>query len=353
MAKFADMNGIATETDRRYMRRAIELARHGKAYASPNPMVGAVIVHEGRIIGEGYHRRAGEGHAEVNAVASVSEADRGLLRDSTMYVTLEPCSHWGKTPPCAELLVEQGLKRVVVGCIDPFAKVSGRGITRLREAGIEVEVGVLEEECRGINPHFLTAHTHGRPYVTLKWAQSADGFMDRMRDAEHQEAFRFSGESGQTLVHRLRTMHDAILTTASTVNADDARLNVRHWEGKEPLRVVVDRHGELYRKSSIFTTGEREPMVLGREEARDVETLMKHLYENGITSVLVEAGPRMQQAIIDSGLWDEARVEVNPVVLGSDGCSPAPLLPMVASDTLLLPDGNRLLHYFNLDNRTL
>ncbi|MDE6268947.1 MAG: bifunctional diaminohydroxyphosphoribosylaminopyrimidine deaminase/5-amino-6-(5-phosphoribosylamino)uracil reductase RibD [Muribaculaceae bacterium] len=338
-----------SDTDEKFMRRAIELARHGAPYAAPNPMVGAVIVHEGRIIGEGYHRRCGEGHAEVNAVASVSDADKALLPESTIYVTLEPCSHYGKTPPCAELIVEKKLKRVVIGSIDPFAKVSGRGIRRLRDAGIEVVTGVLEDECRAINPHFMTAHTHGRPYVTLKWAQSADGFMDRRRDADHTEgAMRLSGETGETLVHRLRSLHDALLTTSRTVNADGARLTLRLWDGKEPLRVIVDRQATLDPQAPIFSCGEREPLVLGKEEAPDVPSLLRHLYSLGITSVMTEAGPTMLQAIIDSGMWDEARVEVNPVRLGKEGSARAPQLPIAPAASITLPDGNRLLRYFNV-----
>lgn len=338
----------ASEIDEKFMRRAIELARHGAPYASPNPMVGAVIVHDGRIIGEGYHRRCGEGHAEVNAVASVSDADKALLPESTIYVTLEPCSHYGKTPPCAELIVDKKLKRVVIGSIDPFAKVSGRGVRRLREAGIEVVTGVLEDECRAINPHFMTAHTHGRPYVTLKWAQSADGFMDCRRDADHAGAMRLSGETGETLVHRRRALHDAILTTAKTVNADSARLTLRLWEGQEPLRVIVDREGTLDPHAPIFCCGERNPIVLGKEEAPDVPTLLRHLYSLGITSVMTEAGPTMLQAIIDSGMWDEARVEVNPVKLGREGTAHAPVLPVAPAATTTLPDGNRLLRYINM-----
>ncbi|MDE6556831.1 MAG: bifunctional diaminohydroxyphosphoribosylaminopyrimidine deaminase/5-amino-6-(5-phosphoribosylamino)uracil reductase RibD, partial [Duncaniella sp.] len=183
-----------------FMQRALELAKNGALDASPNPMVGAVIVDAGgKIIGEGWHRRCGEGHAEVNAIASV--ADESLLKDSTIYVTLEPCSHYGKTPPCADLIISKGIPRVVVGCLDPFPEVSGRGIARLREAGIEVVTGVLEEECRKLNEKFITAHTLQRPFITLKWAESADGYLDA----------RISTPFTRMLAHKLRATSDAIL----------------------------------------------------------------------------------------------------------------------------------------------
>ncbi|MDD7421187.1 MAG: bifunctional diaminohydroxyphosphoribosylaminopyrimidine deaminase/5-amino-6-(5-phosphoribosylamino)uracil reductase RibD, partial [Prevotellaceae bacterium] len=197
---------IKDKTDELYMRRCLQLAACGRQNAKPNPMVGAVIVCRGRIIGEGYHVRCGEGHAEVNAFASVRPEDEALLADSTMYVSLEPCSHYGKTPPCADLIVSKGVKRVVVGCIDPFAKVQGRGIARLRDAGIDVTVGVLEADCLRLNRRFITFNTHQRPYILLKWAQSADAFID-----DHGVAARFSTPFTTMLMHRLRSECDAIL----------------------------------------------------------------------------------------------------------------------------------------------
>ena len=223
------------QVNERYMRRCIELARYGQMHAAPNPMVGAVIVHGDRIIGEGYHAVCGKGHAEVNAIASVRAADRALLCDSTMYVSLEPCAHYGKTPPCARLIVKTGIPRVVVGCVDPFAKVQGRGIAILREAGVEVEVGVLDAECRALNRRFITAQTKRRPYITLKWARSADGFIDRWRDeAEGEAAARLSSEASLMRVHQLRAMHQAILVGHNTLRMDRPQLNVRHWAGNQP-----------------------------------------------------------------------------------------------------------------------
>ena len=250
--------------DEKYMRRALELAAHGELDASPNPMVGAVIVDaSGRIIGEGWHRRCGEGHAEVNAVASV--ADQEALKDSTMYVTLEPCSHYGKTPPCAELIVRTGIPRVVIGTLDPFAKVSGRGVARLREAGVEVEVGMLEKECQELNRKFMTAHRCRRPYVTLKWAQSADGFIDG----------HISTPLNSMLVQRLRATHDAILVGSGTALADNPALDTRLYAGKSPVKVVLDRRGRVGNDLRMFSEGETVVM-------RDYNSLgdaMERLYE--------------------------------------------------------------------------
>ena len=228
--------------DEKYMRRALELARHGELDASPNPMVGAVIVApDGRIIGEGWHRRHGEGHAEVNAVASV--ADPSMLRDATMYVTLEPCSHYGKTPPCASLIIEKGIPRVVVGCLDPFEKVSGRGVNMLREAGVEVVTGCMEAECVALNRKFMTAHRLRRPYITLKWAESADGYIDG----------HISTPVTSMLVHKLRATHDAILVGSGTVLADRPRLDTRYFVGRSPLRVILDRRGRTGEESGDNT----------------------------------------------------------------------------------------------------
>lgn len=281
----------------KYMRRALELAAHGELDASPNPMVGAVIVDaSGRIIGEGWHRRCGEGHAEVNAVASV--ADQEALKDSTMYVTLEPCSHYGKTPPCAELIVRTGIPRVVIGTLDPFAKVSGRGVARLREAGVEVEVGMLEKECQELNRKFMTAHRCRRPYITLKWAQSADGFIDG----------HVSTPLNSMLVHKLRATHDAILVGSGTALADNPALDTRLYAGKSPVKVVLDRRGRVGNDLRMFSEGETVVM-------RDYNSLgdaMERLYERGITSVLVEGGATLHRSFIEDNLWDEIRIEVSP-----------------------------------------
>lgn len=311
---------MSIQTDILYMGRALELARHGLGNASPNPMVGAVIVHDGRIIGEGYHRRCGEGHAEVNAVNAV--ADKTLLRESTIYVTLEPCAHYGKTPPCARLLVECGFRRVVVGCLDPFAKVCGRGIAMLRHGGIDVTVGVLEDECRRLNRRFFTAHTLHRPFMTLKWAQSADGFMDADR-GEGGGAFRFSNGLTTMLTHRLRSLNDAILTTAATVRADNPRMTVRSWCGNEPYKVVLDRSYSLVCDYAIMSD---DKLIISHDDLADTLTT---LYRRNITSCLVEAGPRLLQSCIDGGFCDRVIVETAQVTLGQRGRHRAPVPPGV------------------------
>lgn len=324
------------ETDQKYMRRALELAAHGRGATSPNPMVGAVIAApDGRIIGEGYHRRCGEGHAEVNAIDSVSESDRPLLADSTMYVTLEPCSHYGKTPPCAELIIRTGIPRVVVGATDPFVSVSGRGIAMLRRAGVEVATGMLAEESRQLNARFMTAHEQQRPWITLKWAQSSDGFIDS--DRPDGLPHRFSNMLTSTLSHRLRSLHDAILVGSGTVLADRPRLDCRLWPAARQLRpVILDRRGRIG-KADISTAS--EPLTF--TDDIPLSQVINLLYKKGITSVLVEGGATVLQAFINSGLWDMARVETSPEALGSHGTVRAPVLARqpVHSDIF---DGNRV-----------
>ncbi len=311
-----------------YMRRALQLARNGMGFASPNPMVGAVIVApDGRIIGEGWHRLCGQGHAEVNAVASVAECDRPLLAESTMFVTLEPCSHYGKTPPCSRLIIETGIPRVVVATVDPFSKVAGRGIAMLRDAGVEVEVGILGEESRALNRRFFTAHTLRRPFVTLKWARSADGYMDWKRDESHRQACRFSTNLVNMSTMRLRSLNDAVLTSARTAIADNARLTVRGWDGRQPVKVMLDRGGVLSHDEALFA-GEGKVIVYGAGMASSIADVLSDLYENhSITSVLVEAGPTLLGLFIEQGLWDVAREEVAPFELDPRGAVKAPVLP--------------------------
>lgn len=286
------------------MRRALELARHGELDASPNPMVGAVIVGpNGDIIGEGWHRRHGEGHAEVNAVASV--ADKSLLRDATMYVTLEPCSHYGKTPPCAAMIIREGIPRVVVGCLDPFEKVSGRGVNMLREAGVEVVTGCLEAECVALNRKFMTAHRLRRPYVTLKWAESADGYIDG----------HISTPLTSMLVHRLRATHDAILVGSGTVLADNPSLDTRLFAGRSPLRVILDRRGR------VGDWGQKDNTVVYTDYDSLIEVL-SDLYARGVTSLLVEGGAQVLTSFIACGLWDAIRIERGPVNIGGNVKAP-------------------------------
>ncbi len=312
------------------MRRALQLARCGAGYVSPNPMVGAVIVCDCRIVGEGYHRCFGEGHAEVNAVASV--VDKSVLTNSTMYVTLEPCSHYGKTPPCAQLIIDMGIPRVVVGCGDPNERVSGRGIAMLRNAGVEVVSGVLADECEALNARFMTAHKSHRPYVTLKWAQSADGYLDCKRTADDRPV-KFSTPLGQQAVHGLRSMYDAILVGSGTALADNPRLDVRMIEGRSPVRVLLDRGGRVSPDANILSDGtvyfcsrERDDLPDGVDceicdADVDLRQVLYALRRRGITSVLVEGGARILSSFIDSGLWDDARIEVSEMMLGDKGAA--------------------------------
>lgn len=289
------------------MRRCLQLASNGRQNAKPNPMVGAVIVAaDGRIIGEGYHVRCGEGHAEVNAFASVRPEDEPLLKDATIYVSLEPCSHYGKTPPCADLIVRKGVKRCVVGCVDPFAKVHGRGIQKLRDAGIEVTVGVLEEECRRLNRRFITFNEKRRPFVTLKWAQTADGYMD-----DHFRPLAISTSYTRMLVHKLRAEADAILVGRVTAERDQPRLDVRHWSGPSPRRIVLDRN---------------RPAFEGMDFDRPViPQLMEWLHTEKCQSLIVEGGAETLRRFIAADCWDEIRVETACVTVG--GGTRAPQLP--------------------------
>ena len=308
-------------TDEKYMRRCIQLARNGRMNAQPNPMVGAVIVHDDRIIGEGYHVRCGEGHAEVNACASVKKEDEHLLRESTIYVSLEPCSHYGKTPPCADLLVSKGFKRCVIGCQDPFAKVQGRGIQKLREAGIDVTVGVLEEECKALNKRFMTFHGKQRPFVTLKWAESEDGFIDG----------HISNTYTQMVCHKRRAEHQAILVGRKTWEADKPSLTVREWYGSSPKRFVVS--------SQSLTLPDGFHLI----QTTRVEGILKRLYEDGIQTVLVEGGAELLQSFIDSGEWDECYVEKGDLTLC--GRVKAPVLSNAALKGVNTDFGQRIEEY--------
>lgn len=308
-------------TDIKYMWRALQLASCGGGDASPNPMVGAVIVCDGKIIGEGFHRRCGEGHAEVNAVASV--ADESLLRRSTIYVTLEPCAHYGKTPPCAKLLIDKGIPRVVIGCADPFAKVSGRGIAMLREAGAEVKVGVLEQECRALNERFMTAHTLHRPFITLKWAESADGFISAADADGLPRPVKLSNTLSLREVHRLRSLHDAIMVGTDTVITDNPRLDTRLWGGKSPRAVTIDRHGRIPADAAILS---RPDTIVYRDPEVTLPEILTDLYSRrGVSSILVEGGAKLLQSFIDQGLYDRIRREVSCVAVGRG--TRAPRLP--------------------------
>lgn len=305
--------------DELYMRRCIQLAKNGQGNASPNPVVGAVIVCNGKIIGEGYHVRYGKSHAEVNAIRSVK--DESLLRHSTIYVSLEPCSHYGKTPPCVDLILEKQIPRIVIGCKDPFIKVSGRGIKKLHEAGREVVVGVLEKECRYLARHFMTASVLQRPYITLKWAESADGYIDIKRTGGTPA--QLSTPYTSMLVHKKRAETDAIMVGTNTAVLDNPCLNIRHWYGKHPIRVVLDKHLVLA-TSAYLLDGSIPTLVYTIKKHNNSENIeyitldnnkpllpqiMYDLHQRHIQSLLVEGGSKLLQSFIDDELWDEIFVE--------------------------------------------
>lgn len=308
--------------EEKYMRRCIELARNGLCNASPNPMVGAVIVCDGRIIGEGYHIRCGKAHAEVNAIHSVK--DESLLKRSTIYVSLEPCSHYGKTPPCADLIIEKQIPRIVIGCQDPFSKVAGRGIQKLRDAGREVTVGILEEECKNLIRRFITFNTLHRPFITLKWAESADHFIDIERT--DGKPVILSSPLSSMLVHKKRAETDAIMVGRRTALLDNPSLTVRNWYGRNPIRIVLDRTLSLPKDLQIFD-GEIPTLIFTEKEQLEEKNvtyitinfshnpliqIMEELYQRKIQSLLVEGGSQLLQSFIDNGLWDEAYIEKCP-----------------------------------------
>lgn len=327
--------------DKLYMRRALELASLGAGAARPNPMVGAVVVHQGRIIGEGYHHAYGMPHAEVMAIRSVE--DKSLLSESTIYVSLEPCAHYGKTPPCAVLLVEHRLRRVVVAMLDPFPKVSGRGVELLRNSGIQVEVGLCEAEAKQLNKAFILQHTEHRPLFALKWAQSADGYMDRLRLSSDEPAVVFSSAIRQREVHRERMRHQAILVGYRTALLDNPSLTNRLWYGANPVRLVLDPRLDLPDSLLLFTDKQAptwvlyDPRLATAPESTDAlryipldyglplgQALAQCLGAEGIQSVLVEGGARTLEELIASGVVDTIEREVSTLCLGSG--VPAPYI---------------------------
>lgn len=341
--------------DEKYMWRCIELAKNGEAYAAPNPMVGAVIVCDGNIIGEGYHIICGGPHAEVNAIKSVK--DESLLERSTIYVSLEPCSHYGKTPPCADLIVLKKIPRVVIGCMDPFAKVDGRGVERLRSAGCDVTVGVLEDECRNLIRKFITFNTLKRPYIILKWAQSIDGSIDYKR--ESGQPVLLSNSLTSMRVHKLRSLSKAILVGERTAQLDNPSLGVRHWYGNSPIRVVIDEHLNLSEELALFD-GSIETLIVTAESKENrhnvtyvtidfsqavISQIMDVLYQYNIQSLLIEGGAYTLQKFIEADCWDEAFVEISDKEIG-DGVK-APIVLKFHRSEFSQHFGHNFLHYLN------
>lgn len=332
----------------KYLSRCIQLAKNGLGSTYPNPLVGSVIVHNGKIIGEGWHRKAGEPHAEVHAVNSVK--DKSLLKESTIYVSLEPCSHFGKTPPCCDLIIAHKIPKVVIGTIDPFSKVAGTGIQRLRENGCEVTVGVLEKECLELNKRFFTFHNKKRPYIILKWAESRDGFIAPLTKDTKAPVW-ISNEYSRQLVHQWRAEEEAILVGTQTVLDDNPKLDVRDWTGKNPTRIVLDRHGKIGSnylvnngKTKTVVITEQENLTIGENVSVEMITfdtqlsqkIVEIVYRLGCQSIIIEGGRQTLQTFIDDRLWDEARVFVSDTILEKG--IPAPQLNRIGKTTKIKTD---------------
>ncbi len=335
------------------MRRCIDLARLGGVNVAPNPMVGAVIVVDDKIIGEGYHAVFGGPHAEVNAINSVS--DKSQLNKATLYVSLEPCSHHGKTPPCADLIIQHQFKKVVIGCVDTFSKVCGSGICAIKASGINVELGVLEKECRELNKRFFTFHERKRPYVILKWAQSRDGYLDGPR-VDGDVGIRWvSAPETRALVHKWRGEESSILVGRKTVQNDNPSLTVRDYSGQNPVRIIIDSQAKLSENLNVFSD-DAKTIIFNRRKDEQVgniewikiqelstELILSELYNRNILSVFVEGGSRTLQYFIFDNVWDEARVIVGNVLFG--GGTKAPVLNRTPAYTVPF-DSDMIYHYF-------
>jgi diaminohydroxyphosphoribosylaminopyrimidine deaminase/5-amino-6-(5-phosphoribosylamino)uracil reductase len=346
----------------KYMQRCLDLAALGIGTVSPNPMVGAVIVVDSVIIGEGYHHRYGEAHAEVNAInqviAKFSDSAE-LLSQTTLYVSLEPCAHYGKTPPCADLIIKHKIPKVVVGCRDPFDAVNGKGIDKLKDAGIEVTIGVLEKECRWLNRRFFTRVQKHRPYIILKWAQTADGFFAPDDQSQHW----ITGAESRKLVHQWRSEEDAVLVGKNTAIIDNPQLNVRYAQGRSPKRIVIDRRLELNRSLKLFDQsvetfifneiktdidGKNKYIALEDFERYVPQYILYQLYLQDIQSVIIEGGAYTLKAFIEAGLWDEARIFTGKTNLQKGVNAPAVIGQseefQVGSDSLRITVNHSVIH---------
>ncbi|MDP4688018.1 MAG: bifunctional diaminohydroxyphosphoribosylaminopyrimidine deaminase/5-amino-6-(5-phosphoribosylamino)uracil reductase RibD [Salibacteraceae bacterium] len=341
-----------------YMQRCLELAALGLGNTAPNPLVGSIIVHQNQIIGEGYHQQYGEAHAEVNAINSVE--NKALLAESTLYVNLEPCAHHGKTPPCADLIIAHNIPQVVICNRDPFHAVDGKGIERLQAAGIEVITGVLEDEGREVNKRFFTFHEQKRPYIILKWAETADGYLDYIRIADDNEKpLKISNEQSSTLVHKWRTEEAAILVGRRTAELDNPSLTARLWPGKNPLRLVIDPQLEVPEDSAMYNDGqptwvfnalreycEREVCFVKINDPATFELeIMQYLHQQNIQSVIIEGGANTLHRFIQAGIWDEARIITGNLRIG-DGLA-APRFTGKLNDTIFI-DKDKLELYTRL-----
>lgn len=313
--------------DEHYMSRCVQLAKLAAGSVAPNPMVGAVLVYENKIIGEGFHKKYGEPHAEVNCINNVSDENKGLIENSTLYVSLEPCSHYGKTPPCTDLVIQKKIPRVIIGCKDIFKEVAGKGIQKLNDAGIETMVGVLEKECAELNKRFFTFHQKHRPYIILKWVQTANG-----KIGEKAERVLISNDYSNRLVHKWRSEEAAILVGTHTAEQDNPSLTTRLWQGKNPVRIIIDKELRLPSALSLFN-GEAKTIIFNLSKETTEKNLVfkkleadgftgkliQSLFEMNIQSVLIEGGAKTLQHFINEGLWDEARVITNEKLIIENG----------------------------------
>lgn len=330
----------------KYISRCIALAKNGLGTTYPNPLVGSVIVYQDEIIGEGWHRKAGEPHAEVNAVNSVK--DKTLLKEATIYVSLEPCSHFGKTPPCADLIIKHQIPKVVIGTVDPFAKVCGAGIQKLKDAGCQVTIGILEKECQALNKRFFTFHQKKRPYIILKWAETVDGFI-APESKEEKKPVWITNTYSRQLVHKWRTEEQAILIGTQTAIDDNPQLNARDWSGNNPVRIVLDRNYKIPKENLIFDTS--APTHIMDTSIIDltkntVHQITNWLFDNNMQSVIIEGGSRTLQHFIDENIWDEARIFKGTNTFGSGIKAPKITGNLVEKKQLL---DNELLIFSNYD----
>ncbi len=337
----------------KYIKRCIELAKNGLGTTYPNPLVGCVIVFENVIIGEGWHKKSGEAHAEVLAIESVRNKE--LLSESTLYVSLEPCSHFGKTPPCADLILKYKIPNVVIGTIDPNSKVSGKGIQKLKDSGVNVTYGILVNECNELNKRFFTFHSKTRPFIILKWAESSDGFISPINKKEQKPVW-LSNEYSRQLVHKWRSEEQAILVGTQTIIDDNPSLTVRDWVGKNPIRVLIDRDNAIDTSSNVFDNQAKTIVFSNKEVTSNSDTIqyikidfdknstqaiVDKLFENNIQSIIIEGGRKTIQSFIDANLWDEARVFIGEINLNEG--TKAPKLnranyykSLIKKDTLLI-----------------
>ena len=343
-----------------YMQRCLQLAQLGNGTVAPNPMVGSVLVYNNRIIGEGYHQQYGKAHAEVNCINNVQEAEKHLISKSTIYVSLEPCVHYGKTPPCADLIIYHKIPKVVVGCRDPFKEVDGKGIEKLQEAGIDVTMGILEAECKKLNKRFFTFHTKHRPYIILKWAETANQFIG----SHKSERLMISSDTTNRLVHKWRSEEAGILVGTNTAKLDNPSLNNRLWSGNQPVRIIIDKTLQLSKSLKIFDNSQRTiifNLIKQKEEGNtvyyelnDKEELLPHIlsicYQQNIQSILVEGGSKTLQTFIDKNLWDEARVITNTKLTIANGIPSPTLKNARVVDTMMIGEERIVSFELTIDN---